>query len=160
MVRYTLVPPARGPAVLDSVSRSVPDGPEAVDDCCAHICEQTTVQSRDRAREWLVFLQALGRVAESEEGFFRTEKAVDAERLAAPFETNIFGVSEVGTVLTDAAEPLDCETITERLDETVRERITHTTDESEQVSEYVERLLSWGVLFGSFTRSDGGYTIA
>jgi hypothetical protein len=157
MVRYTLVPRARGWEFLDRVHRTVPDSPDEIEDCCGHLQEQTAIESREHAREWLVFLQALGCVDESTDGYYRTAKPDSPEGVADSFENSLFGVEELLAVLSNAAELLTVDELSKRIDESERDRLQSAAGTPESARESVERRLQWAELFGLVSRQDDRY---
>lgn len=159
MVRYTLVPPARGWGFLHHVYETVPASPEVVEDCCGHIYEQTTVASREHAREWLVFLQALGCVESGAKGYFRTENPERPEYLAEPFKNKLFGVTEILEQVSTASEPLTTATVCERLDDPVKERLQSRAGTADLARDSVERRLKWADSFGLVFRRDDRYEL-
>jgi hypothetical protein len=156
-VRYKIVPPVRDRAFLAAAQRAVPLVPGTVEDCCLRIVDETDAPSRDAAREYLTFLQALELVAETDRGFER--RRVDAEEadLADAFERRVFGASELLDALREA-ESLTVEAAFEKLRERVPrwERDRHSDWEAEW-RERTERLLAWSVEFGLATRRGERY---
>lgn len=159
MVRYTLVPEARGWTFLDDVHGAVPESPEGVEDCCGHIQARTSIPSREHAREWLVFLEALDCVDNEPAGYSRSEKPQDPQSLAEPFETNLFGVREILAILAGESDPLTDRAVAEGIDESVRTRLDGGAGTHDSAGDAVERRLGWAQLFGLVSRHDGHYSL-
>jgi len=160
-MRYKVVPAPADRALLADVHGALPLVPGSVEDCCTRIRDRTTIPSRDEAREWLTFAQALGLAAETERGYHRVRDPPDEAELADAFEGRIFGVDVLLGALADADEPLDADAGFAAVRDIVPrwERDRYTDWESEW-TDRVERLLEWCVVFGLVERSDGGYTAA
>jgi len=156
-VRYKIVPPARDRAFLAAAQRAVPLVPGTVEDCCLRIVDDTAAPSRDAAREYLTFLQALELVAETDRGFERRRVDAAEADLADAFERRVFGARELLAALR-AAESLTAEAAFEELREGVPrwERDRHTDWESEW-RERAERLLEWSVTFELAVREGDRY---
>lgn len=158
MVRYTLVPPTADLDQLDRVHQAVPANSEESDDCCQRIQTRVGVSSRERAQEWLVFLQAVDCVATDESGYYRVDRPLTRVALGRTFRENVYGVSEVLAVLDAEPEPLDANTIATRLDTETRERIGKTTGPGPATTEsQLSRLLAWAVEFKLIVRDERGY---
>ncbi|MDS0220907.1 hypothetical protein NDI54_06010 [Haloarcula sp. S1AR25-5A] len=155
-MRYKIAPPARSLAFLRTAREAIPLVPDSEADCCRAIQTATDVADRETAREYLVFLQALGLVAESERGYYRTRDDLDRATLAAAFEDSVFGAD----VLLDALdlEPVD----TDIAFEAVRDEIPRWERERHADWEAVWRarvtnLLEWAAIFGLAERPASGY---
>jgi hypothetical protein len=157
MVRYTLVPSARGWEFLDRVHAAVPESPATVEDCCGYLQEHTPVPTHEHAREWLVFLRSLNCVAKDENGYYRIGKPDHPEELAEAFQMALFGVTEILSVLSDKSEPLTVDAVCELLDPSDRGRLGRGAGTSESAREAVERRLQWAHLFGLVSRRDDQY---
>lgn len=160
MVRYTLVPRARSWEFLDHVHGTVPETPEEIEDCCGHVHEHTAVASREHAREWLVFLRALDCAQKGPAGYYRIGKPDRPEAIAEAFETNLFGVRELLTILSDASNPLTADAFCERLDASERGRLVSAVGTVESACESVERRLQWADLFELVSRRNDRYYLA
>jgi len=158
-MRYKVVPEPVDIDLLFAARDAVPLVPGSVEDCCTRVVDRTDVPSRDDAREWLTFLQALGLVAETDRGFYRVREEPDRETLGGPFTTNVFGAREVTDVLAASDAPIPTETVFEEVRDLVPrwERDRHVDWESEWLGR-IERLLAWGVVLGVFEERDGRYT--
>lgn len=156
-MRYKIVPPARDLAFLDAAQRAVPLVPGTVEDCCLRIVDETTAPSRDAAREYLTFLEALELVAETSRGFERRRVDAAEADLADAFERRVFGASELLDTLRAAESLTVAEAFEELREEVPRwERDRHTDWETEW-RERTERLLEWCVTFGLATREGDRY---
>lgn len=169
-MRYKVVPEPRGVAFLESARRAVPLVPDAVEDCCRRLTEATAISSRDAARDWLAFLEALELVEETPRGYRRRRNdlasggsdadAADEAKLAVAFERRVFGAREVLDAL-ESHGPLTADGAFEHLRERVprweRER---RPDWKDTWRERTRRLLEWSVAFELAARADGRYRIA
>jgi len=156
-MRYKVAPEPRDLDFLADAQRAVPLVPETVDDCCARLVDRTDVSSRDAAREYLTFLEALELVAETPRGYERERADPEQTALADAFERRVFGASELlGSVR--AAGSLTVDEAFDRLREHVPrwERERHADWEREW-RERTERLLEWAVVFGLATRDTDRY---
>lgn len=156
-MRYKIVPPVRDVEFLMAARRTVPLVPGTVEDCCLRLVDETAAPSRDVAREYLTFLQALELVAETDRGFRRRRVDVDDADLADAFERRVFGASELLDALRTAGS-LTAEEAFEALRDGVPrwERDRHT-DWRGEWRERAERLLGWSVEFGLATRDGDRY---
>lgn len=154
-MRYKVVPEPRSVAFLEAVQAALPFVPGTVEDCCRRIRDRTDLHSRDEAREYLTFAQALGLASESERGFSRTRADPDPDELGARFRERVFGAREVLETLDD---PKSADEAFGELREIVPqwERDRRSDWESEW-RERIEWLLSWGVEFGLVERTGAGY---
>ena len=157
-MRYKVVPGPVDEDLLHAVSEAVPLVPGSVEDCCTRIRDRTGVPSREEAREWLTFCQALGLVDETDRGYYRVRDPPDGEALAAAFEDGVFGARELLDALDAADEPLDAATafaaVRDRVPRWERDR---DPDWEAEWHGRVRRLLEWGVAFGHLERADDGY---
>lgn len=160
-MRYKVVPDPRDIDAIERAQRAVPLVPDPVEDCCTRIRDELGLPSRDVAREWLTFLQALELVAETDRGFERRRTDPDPDALADAFRRRVFGAEE----LLDALEagPITSEEAFDAIRDAIPrwERDRHQDWEREWRTR-VERLLAWSVRFGladregdRFRRSQG-----
>ena len=156
-MRYKIVPPAQDAAFLEDAQRAVPLVPGTVEDCCLRLVDETAAPSRDAAREYLTFLEALELVEESERGYRRRRIEPDEQDLADAFERRVFGASE----LLDALRTNGPQTAGEAF-ESIRnvvpqwERDRHTDWEAEW-RDRTGRLLEWCVTFELATTDGSEY---
>jgi hypothetical protein len=155
-MRYKVVPEPRGVETLRAVHETVALVPDSVEDCCTRVVDRTAVPSRDRAREWLTFLQALELVRETSCGFERVRADPDRATLADAFERRVFGARELLAALEE--DTLTVEDAFAELGPAVGEweRGRHTDWESEWRVR-TRRLLEWAHAFGAVTRTEDGY---
>ena len=156
-MRYKPVPEPRDVGFLRTARDAVGFVPGSEADCCSRVTLETPVASRDRAREVITFLQALGLV-EERDGRFRAVREgpePDREILAARFHEQVYLAEETLAALEEGdATPED---LTDRLAGLPAwERARETDPEGEQL-ERVERLLGWAVALGLAEREDGRY---
>ncbi|NLV05871.1 hypothetical protein GOC83_06925 [Haloarcula rubripromontorii] len=155
-MRYKVAPPPRSLSFLRTAREAIPLVPDSEADCCRAIQTATDVTARETAQEYLVFLQALGLVAESERGYYRTQTDPDRAALASAFEDSVFGVDALLDAL--GSEPVDAEAAFDTLrDEVPRwERERHADWEAVWLDR-VTNLLEWAVLFGLAEETADGY---
>ena len=156
-MRYKVAPPTRSLGFLETARAAVPLVPDGEADCCRTIQRAAGVEDRETARAYLTFLQALGLVAESERGYYRTRERLGRERLAASYRDRVF----LGAELLDAveAEPRT----TDAAFEVVRDRIPRWERERDPAwerhwHERVAHLLAWAVVLGRLTVDSGRFT--
>ena len=155
-MRYKVVPEPVSYDLLLAARDALPLVPGSVEDCCGRIRDRTEIPSRDAAREWLTFLQALGLTAETDRGFYRVRTEPDAEA----FLDGVFGVREIHDALERSDGPLTASEVFEHVREIVPrwERDRRPDWEAEWAGR-IERLLEWGVVFGVVERREGGYGV-
>ena len=159
-MRYKIVPPARDREFLLAVRDALPLVPGSENDCCARIRDQTAVESRADAREWLTFCQALGLVAETDAGYHRLRDVPDGDDLADRLRESVFPTRELLDALEDAG-PMDADSAFETLQDRIpRWERSRTADWAAEWRERLEHLLNWCVAFGLAERRDGGYAVA
>lgn len=158
-MRYKVVPPVRSTDFLREAAAALPLVPGSVEDCCTRVRDETAVQSRDEARAYVTFLQALGLVAETDRGFHRIRAEPDDDALAEAFRERVFGAREV----LDALEggPRTAEAVFAELSEDVPrwERDRHE-DWNAEWRERTTRLLDWAVELGLAERDGDRYESA
>jgi len=155
-VRYKVAPPARSLSFLRTAREAVPLVPDREADCCRAIQTATDVSDRETAREYLVFLQALGLVAESDRGYYRTRADFDRVALATAFEDSVFGVDVLLAAL--GSDTIDADAAFEALrDEIPRWERERHTDWEAVWWERTANLLEWTVLFGLAEKTAEGY---
>jgi len=156
-VRYKIVPAPRDREFLAAAQRALPLVPGTVEDCCIRLVDETAAPSRDAAREYVTFLQALELVEETSRGYKRRRVDLDDADLGDAFERRVFGASEVLDALR-SEESLTADEAFEAIRDAVPrwERDRHTDWESEW-RERTERLLDWSVTFGLATRDGDRY---
>jgi hypothetical protein len=157
-MRIKIVPEPAGRDLLTEVHGALPLVPGSVEDCCTRIRDRTTVPSRDAAREWLTFAEALGLASETDRGFYRVRDPPAGDKLRTSFAKGVFPVSEVLAVLAGADEALDAAAVFDAVREEVPrwERSRHADWEGEW-EDRLGRVLEWCVAFGLAERATGGY---
>ncbi|GCF14817.1 hypothetical protein Harman_27520 [Haloarcula mannanilytica] len=155
-MRYKVAPPARPISFLRTAREAIPLVPDSEADCCRSIQTATDVSDRETAREYLVFLQALGLVAESDRGYYRARADIDRAALAAAFEDSVFGVDVLLAAL--GSEAIDADTAFEAIrDEIPRWERERHVDWEAVWRVRVTNLLEWAVLFELVETTAGGY---
>ncbi|MDQ2072900.1 hypothetical protein ACODNH_05220 [Haloarcula sp. NS06] len=157
-MRYKVAPPARSRSFLETAREALPLVPDSEADCCRAIQMATDVSDRETAQKYLVFLQALGLVAESERGYYRTREDFDRTDLATTFKKSVFGVDVLLAAL--SSEPRDSDAAFGALRAEIPrwERERHTDWEAVW-RERTVNLLEWAVLFGLAEKTDDGYRL-
>lgn len=154
-MRYKIVPEPRGVDLLLSARDAVPLVPGSVEDCCTRIRDRTGIESRDAAREWLTFCQALGLVEETDRGYRRIRGEPDRDVLGQAFRDHVFGAEEVLQAL-GTEEPRDVRAVFARVRGTVpRWERDRYPDWEDEWHDRIRRLLEWGVAFGRVEYVDG-----
>jgi len=156
-VRYKIAPPARSRSFLRTAREAIPLVPDSEADCCRAIQTATDVSDRETARKYLVFLQALGLVAESDRGYYRTRADIEQATLAAAFKDSVFGVDVLLGAL--GPEPVDADDAFDALRGEIPrwERERHTDWEAVW-RERTTNLLEWAVLFELAEKTADGYS--
>ncbi|WP_277541969.1 hypothetical protein [Haloarcula laminariae] len=152
-MRYKVAPPARSLDFLRTARGAIPLVPDGAADCCLAIQRATDVSERERAREYLTFLQALGLVAETDRGYHRTRAEPDRDALATAYREEVFLVAELHEAVEGGADS------PATAFEAVRERVPRWERERDPEWERnwrarVDNLLGWAVVFGSLVRAD------
>jgi len=157
-MRIKVVPAPADRALLADVHEALPLVPDSVEDCCTRIRDRTTIPSRDEAREWLTFAEALDLAAETERGFHRVRDPPSDDALAGAYIENVFGVEEVVTALADAEEPLGQRGAFDAIRGAVPQwERNRDPDWEAEWTDRVGHLLAWGVEFGVCERTGDGY---
>jgi hypothetical protein len=156
IARVKVVPEPRSLDDLQAVREALPLVPGSIEDCCTRVRDRTFVLSRDEARAWITFLDALGLVDDTDNGFHRTREDIDRETLGERFRERVFGVEELLAILDGEGKTLD--EVFEEFRDTVPqwERNRHTDWEAEWQNQ-VEALLEWAVTFELVTEDGGKY---
>ncbi|WP_254535353.1 hypothetical protein [Halomarina litorea] len=155
-MRFKVVPEPRPLSFLGRARLAMPLVPGSEDDCCARLVADTDLASRDAAREWITFMQALGLVAETDGQYYQTGEAPEDVDLARAFRERVHPVEAVLTVLDGADDPLDAEAVFDRVVEEVPQwERSRRTDWTDVWRERVERVLEWAVTFGLAERVGG-----
>ncbi|MEF8974558.1 MAG: hypothetical protein V5A15_06660 [Haloarcula sp.] len=155
-MRYKVAPPARSRSFLETARAAIPLVPDSEADCCRSIQTATDVSDRETAQEYLVFLQALGLVAESDRGYYRTRTDLNRAALATAFEASVFGVDALLAAL--GSDPVDADAGFDAIrDEIPRWERERHADWEAVWRERVVNLLEWAVLFGLAEKTDDGY---
>ncbi|KAA9398398.1 hypothetical protein Har1130_04315 [Haloarcula sp. CBA1130] len=155
-MRYKVAPPARSRSFLETARDAIPLVPDSEADCCRAIQTATDVSDRETAQEYLVLLQALGLVAESDRGYYRTRADLGDAALAPAFEDSVFGIDVLLAAL--GSEPVDTDTAFGALrDEIPRWERERHTDWEAVWQKRTANLLEWAALFGLAEKTANGY---
>jgi hypothetical protein len=159
VTRYKIVPEPADEELLVAARGALPLVPGSVEDCCTRVRNRTEVTSRDAAREWLTFLQALDLAAETPRGFHRTHRDPDRGDLGDAFLETVFGAREIHDALATAEEPLRPGAAFERVRGIVpRWERDRRADWESEWQRRVTVLLEWGVVLGVVAERNGRYT--
>ncbi|WP_247729269.1 hypothetical protein [Halovivax limisalsi] len=149
---------------VGSVHAALPTEADPEIDCCTRVIEQTDVESRDAAGDWLTFLRALELAVAEPEGYRRVtvDGPPEPRRLAARFRDRVVGAADVLDALPNRSEPaIDAAAAFDRLDGTdgiPRSARRRHGDRLEPIwTDRIDRVLRWAVAFGLVERVDGGY---
>ncbi|MDS0475485.1 hypothetical protein [Natrinema sp. 1APR25-10V2] len=179
-MRFKPVPePPADLAFVETVWRSVPETAGAVDDCCAHLLEETPIADRDEAATWLTFLRALELATEESAGYRRrspgpsddADTALERDRLRRAFRERVDGTEAILAVLADAVEhgSTSPDSQTRRDADraltaaAVADAVSDGPSDGERRArrtrieeDRIERLLEWAVLLGLAERAENG----
>ena len=180
-MRFKPVPEPPGDlAFVETVRRSLPETAGDVEDCCAHLLEETHLTDRDEAATWLTFLRALELAAEEPAGYHRRgadsstageSPSLERDRLRRAFRERVDGAEAVLAALEDAVEP--CSTSPDSQARQDADRAQTAAEIADSVrdgrssgpersrshrfeEDRVERLLEWAVLLGLAERAENG----
>ncbi|QLG48788.1 hypothetical protein [Natrinema halophilum] len=167
-MRFKPVPePPADFAFVAAVTRALPAAAGDVDDCCRHLVDETSLETRDEAATWLAFLQALELATEEPAGYRRRDSitgvdsrtGLDRGRLRRTFRERVDGAERVISVLERADEPLTAEEIVAAIRDARRtdERRSRPSraDGADGERDRIVRLLEWAVLLGWVERDNG-----
>jgi hypothetical protein len=157
-MRIKVVPEPADRTLLAEGHEALPLVPGSVEDCCRRIRDRTRIPSRDEAREWLTFAEALGLATETDRGFHRVRDPPDNAALESAFVENVFGVRELVEATANADDPLTQTAAFEAVrDEVPRWERNRYSDWEREWHERVGRLLAWGVEVGALESVGDGY---
>lgn len=143
---------------LAAVRDALPRVPRPEADCCGRLVDRVArVEDREAAREWLVFLRALGLARRTRDGaYVRGGAAVEPTELAPAFRRRVHGAEAVIDALDD--EPRAAGAVFEAVRDVVPEWERRRTNAWPAIwRERVERLLAWAVLLELAARREVGY---
>lgn len=156
-MRFKPVPDPNAGVSLEDVKAAVPIVPRPTADCCARLVDRTAIPSRDVAKTWLTFCRALGLVAVTDSGWVRADRAPTPEAVREAFIENVYGVSELLETLSAANEPLDADSIADRLDIVPRWAGHRDVDTESRWRDRIGNLCEWAVRFELMAYVDSGY---
>lgn len=160
-------------ASVESILEAVPETAGAVDDCCAHLVDETRLETRADAETWLTFLRALELANEETAGYRRAEDAADriaqleagADSLQESFTARVYAAETVLEALERADEPRSAEAVFEDVRGGIPalKRVEKDGDLETHWLERTRQLLEWAALLdlvqrtadGRFLRSSG-----
>jgi len=160
MVRYKVVPPARDREAVAAVRDALPLVPGSVEDCCSRIRDQTDVPSRDAAREWLTFCQALGLAAETDRGFHRVREDPGREAFAERLLDGVFPARELRDALAADGPLTPAEAFSALREAIPRWERSRSPDWEDDWRERIAHLLEWFVAFDLAERAGEGYRLS
>ncbi|APX96295.1 hypothetical protein [Natronorubrum daqingense] len=155
-------------ASVESILEAVPETAGAVDDCCAHLVDETRLETRADAEAWLAFLRALELAREESAGYRRAEDAADriarfgagTDSLQESFTARVYAAETVLEALEGADEPRSVEAIFDdvRGEIPALKRAETDGDLESHWLERTRRLLEWAALLDLVQRTaDGRY---
>lgn len=156
-MRYKVAPPPRSLDFLERARGAIPLVPGDEADCCRAIQRETDVGDRETAQAYLVFLRALGLVAESDRGYYRTRTEPARPELAAAFRENVFAAAELLDALDDGETRTGAAVFERVRDAFPRWERERHADWERVWRARVDNLLGWAVVFGLAARTDDGY---
>ncbi len=158
-MRYKVAPPARSLDFLRTARAAIPLVPDGAADCCMAIQRATDVSDRERAREYLTLLRALGLVAETDRGYHRTRNDLDRGALATAYRDRVFLVAELFEAVEAGADSPAAafEAVRGAIPRWERER---DPEWEESWRDRVEQLLHWAVVFDCLTAEDGRFAVS
>src|SRR6056297_3839920 len=147
-MRYKVAPdPEDGRDTLAAAHRAVPLVPGSTDDCCARLQSRLDLTTREDAREWLAFLDALGLATETDRGYERVQTDPDADAVGTAFREHVFGAREILNALGAAEAPVTAGEAFAEIRPIVPTWERNRHDDWEQVwRERTSRLLEWAAL--------------
>lgn len=155
-MKFKVVPAPRSRSFIEHAQKTLPLVPSTEADCCGLLLADTDLTSRDVAREWITFLQALGRLAESDGKYYQRKNS--PEDLATAFCENVYAAETVVAVVEQGEQPLTATEVFDRVREAVPQWERNRRQNWQAVwHERVERLLEWAVVFELIERTDGKY---
>lgn len=157
-MRYKIVPEPRSVEFLREVRMALPLVPDTVEDCCTRVRDRTDLQSRDVAREYLTFAQALGLADESGRGFHRTRENQSDDVLADRYRENVFGAREMLEALENGPKSVE-ESFDDVRDIVPRWERDRHSDWEAKWRDRSHRLLEWGRTFDLIERIDDVYQL-
>ncbi|MFT4883609.1 MAG: hypothetical protein ACI8U4_001118 [Natronomonas sp.] len=161
-MKFKVLPePVASVETVAEMQAAVPLVPDEETSCCARVIQRTDVESQDRAKEWLTFLRALRLVEEDDGKYHRLQRDAVPEDLREAFLDRIYLAEDVVDLLDAADDPLDADSVFERLTDRLPqwEQLRHTDPEAVW-RERIYRILEWAVVFNLVERADGGYVAA
>lgn len=157
-MRYKPVPTPVSVDTLSATQAAVPLVPGSTDDCCARIVDRTTVESREAARAWLTFLEALELVETTDAGYVRSDRDPTDPAVATAFEDRVYAASEVLAAVRSNDGPVSVAAVVDAVELTPRWEQHRSPTPSNEWRDRVEAILAWATVFGLVTRTTDGYT--
>ncbi|RQH00470.1 hypothetical protein [Natrarchaeobius oligotrophus] len=128
-------------------------------DCCARLIDETGIESRDDAGDWLTFLRALGLVSAGPDGYARTDEDVAPSAMRARFRDRVYGAGDALAVLEASDGPISAPEVADRVNDRSTGSGSNRGSRSDAARpadpERTERLLEWAVLLGLAVRTEG-----
>ena len=156
--KWVVEPPATLNGMADA-QRAIPLVPASEADCLRRLVDRTdAVDDREGAREWLMFLRAIGLVKRTPSGYCRERVELSASELVDRLCDSIYGAREIYGRLEAADEPSSVDDFAETVDLPTWEQHHHTDPERVRRQRF-RRLAEWFVLCGLGERTADGYLI-
>lgn len=156
--KWVVEPPATLDAVADA-QRAIPLVPAREADCLRRLVDrtdETVIDDREDAREWLTFLRAIGLVERTAGGYRRERIELSVGELVGRLHDGIYGARELYDRLEAADEPLSVDDLAETVDLPTWER-HHHTDPEQVRRQRLGRLAEWFVLCGMTEQTADSY---
>jgi len=156
--KWVVEPPATLDAVADA-QRAIPLVPASEADCLRRLVDrtdETVIDDREDAREWLTFLRAIGLVNRTPSGYRRERIELSAGELVDRLHDGIYGARELYDRLEAADEPLSVGDLAETVDLPTWEQHHHANPERVR-RQRLRRLAEWFVLNGVTEQTADGY---
>ncbi|WP_330632342.1 hypothetical protein [Halocatena halophila] len=156
-MKYKVVPPIRDRSFIETATTSLPVVPASEADCCGRLQADTSIESRDVARQWITFLQALGFVTEADGKYYQGRSP--PTDLGTAFLEGVYGAQTVVETVADSDTPLRVGEVYEAVKAIVPQYERSRRTDWEAVWETrIARLLAWAVEFELLVSSDAGYS--
>ncbi|WP_254863591.1 hypothetical protein [Halovivax gelatinilyticus] len=154
-------PPSDPTETIESVRNALPAESDSELDCCARVIDDTWIETREVASEWITFLRALELAVSEPDGYRRASR--NETHAGEAFRRRVVGVDAVLGALEVADEPLTAAEVDDSLaarGERSRGTGRRTGDGADSgVVDRIDRILAWAEVFELVDRRDGRYRL-